>query len=389
MRKFTKWGTASSLGVAALVLFGASDPAMAQKQTFTGQSGMLTISLPESSFVVIDDFTYQYDGVCAGSFFVCNSVAKEWLGSETFANSTCSGDPTTSIPTPSTGALRRAITENRCNFFSGSPLTVSSSTGTCVGISKSLPNSTKESSMRTDIECTLMDPPPVDPRIGFVNPGDVPTCWTLESTTGELPTIMPTGTAASESALCSRQHPLKYSFALQDPLSTNGTRVTGLTVTLEDKDQIQVGPSWSEANLNLSVGLDTIGGDFLYNGANGANGTFSLLTSSGAGYNPGCTSEPALVNDIQAGLVPACGPVPTGCAATDQFAGNNGIGGDRAAYTATTPSLGLTPEGSPYTVRAAATLKSSVSGLATLPLSVCAQVTVNAGACFETSTTCP
>jgi hypothetical protein len=141
--------------------------------------------------------------------------------------------------------------------------------------------------------------------------------------------------------------------------------------------------------LTVSLPAANTGLNFEYTGSAGANGTVVLLTSSGDNYNTTCTSEPADVNDIQGGSIAACGPVPSGCATTDQFAGNNGVGGDLAAYVATTPSPGLSPAGSPYSLSVAATLKSSVSGQANLPIDVCAQVTVDAGTCSPTPTTCP
>jgi hypothetical protein len=164
-------------------------------------------------------------------------------------------------------------------------------------------------------------------------------------------------------------------------------------VTLTDKNTSTV-QTWSEAATNLSVSLPlaNTGINFKYTGSAGANGTVALLTSTdGATYNVGCTSEPAYVNDIQAtpGGVPACGPVPSGCATSDQFAGNNGVGGDLAQYTALSASLGLDPAGSPYSLTVAATLKSSVAGSANLPIDVCASITVDAGQCLDTSTTCP
>jgi len=198
------------------------------------------------------------------------------------------------------------------------------------------------------------------------------------------------GIAAAESALCSSVHPLKYSFTLADTSSSNGTRVSGLTVTLTNNATTTV-LTWSEALANLTVGPLLTGANFTYNGSAGANGNVGLLTSTdGATYNVGCTSEPATVNAIQAtpGGVPACAP-PTGCGTSDSFAGNNGVGGDQAPYTALTASPGLSPAGSPYSLSVAATLKSSVAGLANLPIDVCASVTVDAGQCLSTSTTCP
>jgi hypothetical protein len=394
-----KRGHVILVGLFAILLGVVSAPALvhiaqAASSAKTAQSGSLTIDIPETSFVVIDQFTYQYDRTCAEGFFSCNSVAKTWIGTETSFNSTCSGTPTSSVSTAANGPLQQLVTDSKCGFFDGTALadpTTQNSTGTRVSFSNSSPPNTKESSRRTDIECTYVSPPPVDPRVGYVNPGDVPTCWDLTSTTGALPTITPLGTAAAESALCNSQNPLKYSFTLADTSSSNGTRVSGLTVTLTDNATNPV-QTWSEALTNLTVALSATGVDFTYTGSAGANGTVGLLTSTdGSTYNVGCTSEPAKVNAIQAtpGGVPACGPVPTGCATTDQFAGNNGVGGDQASYTALTASPGLDPAGSPYSLTVAATLKSSVAGQASLGIDVCAQVTVDAGQCSPTTPTCP
>lgn len=371
---------ALAIGMVALLLLVASDPALAQgKKTFTAQSGMLTIDLPQTSFVVTGSFTYQYDQTCADTFITCTKTKFTWSGTSSAPNTTCSGTASSSTSQSVTGIISQWEQDNKCNFFNDNTLTDPSDAGSC--------QATGNSSKKTVVACTVDN---TTTRTGFVDPGDVVTCWDLTSTTGSLPTITPLGTAASESALCSSKHPLKYSFTLGDPLSSNGTRVTGLTATLKDKDGAGV-KNWSEADGNLTVGLPAgnTGLDFMYNGANGANGTFSILTSSGPGYNSSCSSEPAFVNDIQGGFVSACGTVPTGCATTDQFLGNDGVGGDLATYEALVASPGLAPEGSPYSLSVAATLKSSVAGLVSLPLSVCAQVTVNAGSCLNTSTTCP
>jgi hypothetical protein len=363
-----------------LVLAGPAAP-----KTYTAQSGMLTINLPQDSFVVVDGYTYHYNRTCAEGFFSCRKIDKTWLGTETSLNGTCTGNPTSTSPstTGTDGALNNLINDSKCGFFDGVDLadpTSQNNTGICVSFSNSSPPSTKESSHRTDIECEYVSQAPVDPRVGFVTPGDVPTCWTLDSTTGELPTITPSGTAASESAQCTSTHPLKYSFTLLDPTSGNGTRVTNLTATLTGGS---VNDTWSEALTNLSVAPSLVGQDFEYTeNAGGQNGTVSLLTPE---------NTPAYVNAIQAtpGGVPARGPVPTGCATSDQFAGNNGVGGDLAAWTALTASSPLAPIAGTYTLNVAATLKSSVAGQANLPISVCGQISVDAGSCQQSSTPCP
>jgi hypothetical protein len=118
-----KRGSMMLAGLFVILLLGVSDLALAQKKTFTAQSGMLTIDLPQASFVVIDNFTYQYDRTCAEGFFTCNKVLKTWIGSEVTPNSTCSGTPTSASPSADNGSLQQLITDNKCPFFNGTSLT--------------------------------------------------------------------------------------------------------------------------------------------------------------------------------------------------------------------------------------------------------------------------
>jgi hypothetical protein len=365
-------------------------PALGQPAR-TAQSGMITIESPSSpaNFVITTGYTYQYNRTCAAGYISCSKVEKTWIGTESTPNSTCSGVPTTSVPTVDGPKTQAVISANDCNFWAGTPLVdTGSSLGNCGDFSNSTPNNTKESSRRTDFVCTIVQPTTPDPygtNGTDGTPGESVLCWDSQSSSTGDATITPAGKVAGESVVCNQQHPLKYSFTLLDSLSTNGTRVSGLTVTL--KSGTTVLKEWSEALSNLDVGPYMPGTDFSYTGSAGANGVVGLLTSKGATYNTSCTSEPADVNAIQGGSVFACGPVPTNCAMKDQFVGNNGVGGDRADYNAT-ESYSLTGAGS-YTLTVSGTIKSSVAGLANLPISVCANVTVNAQQCLSSSTTCP
>jgi hypothetical protein len=377
-------------GAILLAALGTSGSALAAPGQ-TAQSAMLTIDSPSTtSFVVTDQFTYSYNKSCADAFFSCSAKKYTWTGTHAHPNTTCSGaaDPNPSSLNTST-EIQHLENDNKCIFFSdgdGDTNTVGllqdtqSDPGTC--------QATGNSSTKTVISCAVDN---ATPRTDYANPGDTVTCWDLASSLGTGPTITPAGRAASESALSSSKFPIKYSFSLADPNLPDGVRVQGLTATLTNTGTNTVVQTWSEANSNLTVGLESSGTNFTYLGANGANGTVGLLTSTdNATYNLGCIQENpptgVPVNNIQ-GPSPTAGTCASNGTTKDAFAGNNGVGGDLAGYTATAASPELTP--GTYDLSVTATLKESVVGLVDLPISACDQVSVGAGQCLQTSTTCP
>jgi hypothetical protein len=355
-------------------------------QSKTAQSGMITIDSPASAaFVIEGTDVYKYDRDCAKARMVCTKKVKTWLGTEASPNTTCTGPSTSSVD--SAVDVNSMVSANKCPFFNGGPLLDTlSSIGSCSDISLVSPPSTKESSKRTDIECTIDSSGLVGYSAG--PPATTPTCWTLESTTGDLPTITPSGRVAGESALCQSGNKLKYSFTIQDLAAPNGTRVSGLTGTLTNLDAPTVPvQTWSENEANLTVSIATVGADFTYEGKNGANygqgnpANLGLLTSKSTTYNTACSSEPASALNIQKGLVAACAP-PSGCGTYDNFAGNNTASGlELVGYTALSASPGLPASTAGYRLTLTGVIKSSVSGQADLPISVSSIITVDAQGC--------
>jgi len=371
------------LGVLAVPGFG---------QSKTAQSGMLTIDSPASAaFVIEGTDVYKYDRDCAGTRLSCTKRVKTWLGTEAVPNTTCTGAFTSSVDTADLPSVNAMINANKCNFFAGGPL-VDTQSGIQVACSPQNlvadpPPPNNESSKRTDIECTIDSSGLVGYSAG--PPAVTPTCWTLTSTVGDLPTITPSGRVAGESALCqSSPNRLKYAFTIQDPLAANGTRVSLLTGTLTNLDTSVVVETWSESLTNLSVAMQSVGTDFTYEGKNGANygqgnpANLGLLTSKGPLTTPVArlVSRRALLPSKLEAWQPA--PPPGACLTYDNFAGNNTASGlELVGYTALSASPGLSASTLGYQLTFTGVIKSSVSGQADLPISVTAVIDVDFGGC--------
>ena len=376
----------------AVIAFVVMSASMAMGQARTAQSGEITINVP-THFITVNSATYSYSKSCAAGYISCTSVKKDFTGTRQAPNTTCSGSPSKVTNLNTNNLVNAFVNANDCNFWAGSALIdTAQNSDTC--------KASGNSSTETIVSCTVN----AGPFQGYDGtPGDPVTCWSASNVSvAAPPTITPNGSVAGESAVCNNQNPLKYSFGLTDSTSLNGTRVSGLTATLTDGSGNQIA-QWSEGLGNLAVGTGVpgggVGGNFVYSGNAGANANGTpmstnetLLTSSGASdslghaYNAGCTNEPANMNDILSGNVPACGPVPAGCSASDTFRNNDTNGGDQAGYLAAVPSPPLSTGN--YNLNVTATIKTSVAGVANLPVNVCNQVHIDAGQCFHNNQGC-
>lgn len=159
---------------------------------------------------------------------------------------------------------------------------------------------------------------------------------------------------------------LSYGFAMDNFENPNNTNVWDLTVVLTGragnraiKPVIQSEGFEQNENNELFVELldENREIDFLYLGANGADGDKSILTSSdGRTYNPNCNQEnrtgnpPGVkVKDIQNGLKSSCRG-----GLRDTSLSNNDLGGDLVTYTGA--SIPLAPGA--YTVSVTGLIKS-------------------------------
>jgi hypothetical protein len=109
------------------------------------------------------------------------------------------------------------------------------------------------------------------------------------------------------------------------------------------------------------------GQDFTYLGNAGRNGTLNNL------FDDGLTSN-GTVNEIQGGISTALN------GKKDDFAGNNGTGGDQAVIDSLSSGTCSISAAGSYTLNVTGVLK-GVSGSGSLPVSVSSNVCISAGTC--------
>jgi len=376
-------------GVAALVFLVVSGTALAQ--TKTAQSAMFENSA-SGTFVITGGQVWEYNKDTAATYFtneldttVAPTVGCTGSGcapgNPAWIPNYCPTPSSPSAPDPQDNQVNHVLGQNSCTFFDGGILTgdtytqdTASISGDCsvcepcnagsgCGTSTACPTisgqkyklTTKNASFKYtytyDITPTTTDP--VAPH----------TAWDLQSDSTAAAKVGVAGFFAGQStqlksATRSENWTFKASHTMLDSLGAS--RLVGATATITDASDAVI--------CTLPIVTSVVSGqDFTYLGNAGRNGIVANLFDNGIAPN-------GTVNAIQGGVSVALN------GKTDDFAGNNGTGGDKAVIdTGSTGTCSISTEGE-YTLNVTGTLK-GVSGSSSLAVAVSSSICISAESC--------
>jgi hypothetical protein len=329
-------------------------------QTKTAQSAMFE-NTAAGTFVVTGSEVWAYDTDAAAGLF-----SNVLLSGPTVA---CSGSPANcattnqpaapAAPAASASKVNPFVHSNSCNLWDGLALTLNP-----------LPQDNQYTQPLTipglngngNWKFTWTY------QIGFADtvggPYPAQTAWTLQSTDTTNATVSIEGFFAGQSTQAKSNGTGGWSFKASHTMldSLGASRLVGAQATITDAD--------ANVKCALPIVIENpiqSNQDFTYLGNAGRNGTTANL------FDDGVTSN-GTVNEIQGAVSIALN------GKKDDFAGNNGTGGDKAVIdSVATGTCSIGVEGS-YTLSVTGTLK-GVSGASSLPVSVSSQICVSAGTC--------
>jgi hypothetical protein len=350
-------------GVAALLFLVIGGTASAA--TATAQSAMFD-NEASGNFVITGDSVYSYNKDTAATYFTnaWNGVVPTPTctgGGSGGVNCSSGNQPATpSAPDPDANKLNGHIGCNSCNFWDGSALSLSCAVGT-TPYTQDVTLSGLNTKGNWKYTFTY--------NIGFSAAGDAYnsapvalTAWDLQSSSTTNADVTVEGFFAGQSTQLKNTGSGGWSFKASHTMldSLGASRLVGATATITDAD----------ANVICTLPIVThvvSGEDFTYLGNAGRNGTLINLFDNGITPN-------GTVNDIQNGVSTALN------GRKDDFAGNNGTGGDQAVIDSdSTGTCSISAAGN-YTLNVTGTLK-GVSGASSLPVSVSSSICISAGTC--------
>jgi hypothetical protein len=314
------------------------------------------------NFVITGEAIYAYNNATAAAYFT-----NVWNNSAPVR--TCSGSPTNcatsnaplsapAAPAADASKLNGKIGCNACNFWGGIALSLS-----CGGpntYTQSVTINGQNGNGNWKYEFTY--------NIGFSATGDAynstpaeKTAWDLQSNDTINADVGVTGFFAGQSTQLKNNGSGGWSFKASHTLldSLGASRLVDATATIKDELAVTV--------CTLPIVTNIVPGqEFTYLGNAGRNGTTDNL------FDNGITSN-GTVNEIQDGVSTALN------GKKDDFAGNNGTGGDKAVIDSdSTGTCPISAEGN-YTLHVTGALK-GVSGSSSLPVSVSSSICINADA---------
>jgi hypothetical protein len=345
MKRITRHAALCGVAVAWLALTGA--PAEAQSVS-TAQSLSFQVTSP-LDFQITGSETWAFDRSDAETYF--NTTVSGPEVSCTPSNRALCGaayQPATPATPPAKSLNPSVANSNQCTFFDGGALTVPAGQETYTqDVKIDLGNGNQKVTWKFTWTYTVAPKGAVPER----------TAWDLISSNYEPVDVAISGFLAGQSTvlvLNDRRQALwtfKTSHTMLDP--DGYPRLADPVVGFYNGDGAPIveGP--------LSYTMET-GVDFYYIANAGTFGDPNQLVAKG------------MVNDIQGGVV----PTPSGL--TDNFAGNDMTGGDRAVFGET--YLGTLSEPGKYSVVLSGVLKGN-PGQADIGFTTTKVVTINAGDC--------
>lgn len=336
----------------AVILAGS-----ALAQTKTAQSAMFDNSA-SGNFVITGSSVYSYNRDTAATYFTNN-----WDGAAATVGCTGGGaggvnclaankPATPAAPAADDNKLNGHVGCNACNFWGGNALSLAcggpTSYNQVVTLSGLNGRGNWNFTFTYTIGLTTTDPVPAG------------TAWDLQTSSTTNADVSVTGFFAGQSVQSKSNGTGGWSFKASHTMldSLGASRLVGATATISD-DQANV-----ICTLPLTTAVES-NQDFVYLGNAGRNGTVAQLFDDGVTAN-------GTVNEIQGGVSTSLN------GKKDDFAGNNGTGGDRAVITAS-GVCSIAAAGN-YTLNVTGTLK-GVSGSSSLPVSVNSSICISAGTC--------
>jgi hypothetical protein len=337
----------------------------ATAQTKTAQSAMFD-NTAAGTFVITGEEVWEYDKDEAATHFVGALVSGPTVGctgASANINRGCNPAYQPATPTAPDAApvpnsnVNGTVGPNSCNFWEGTELVVND------------PHSTYTKSV--DVEGLT----PASGNAGtwkftwtysYTVTGDNPpapkTAWDLQDNSTTAADVGIAGFFAGQSTQLKNNGSGGWSFKASHTMldSLGASRLVGATATISDDANAVI--------CTLPIVTNVVSGqDFEYLGNAGRNGNVGNLFDDGNTAN-------GTVNQIQGGVSVALN------GRKDDFAGNNGTGGDMAVIDSdATGTCSISTAGS-YTLAVTGTLK-GVSGASSLPISVTSNLCISAGTC--------
>ena len=355
------------VALAALMMGGLLlSPSIASAQTKTAQSAMFD-NQAAGNFVIVGSESWAFDADVAATYFMGSLVSgpvATCTGASSNTGRGCNSvyqpaAPSSPDPSPVPNSnVNGTVNPQNCTFWDGGQLQVNAPHATYTKSVNNVPGLTPTTGNAGNwkFEWTY--------SYSVVGNGLVAakTAWILQSSNTNGASVSVTGFFAGQSVQSKTNGTGGWSFKASHTMldSLGASRLVGATATITDSDANTV------CTLALSTGILS-NQDFTYLGNAGRNGTTAQLFDDGVNTN-------GTVNEIQGGVSTSLN------GKKDDFAGNNGTGGDQAVINGSTPSSCLISDAGDYTLNVTGTLK-GVSGSSSLPVGVSSSVCISAGTC--------